>query len=76
VARAYLDQLNRDKALPETRAAAVKTALDRADKSKTPATAKELAAVADQLSESASSASGRDAERMRALAETLKKLAS
>jgi hypothetical protein len=72
VARAYLDQLNRDKALPQARAAAITSALDRADKSKTPAVTKELTTFADQLSSEASSATGRDAQRMHALAETLK----
>jgi hypothetical protein len=76
VARAYLDQLNRDKALPQARAAAIKSALDRADKSRTPASAKELTTLADDVSTAASSASGRDTQRMQALAETLKKLAS
>ena len=72
VARAYLDQLNRDKALPQARAASIKTALDHAEKSKTAATAKELTTAADELSSDAASATGRDAQRMRALAETLK----
>ena len=72
VARAYLDQLNRDKALPPARAAAIKTAIDHAEKSKTPAMATELATAADELSSDAASATGRDAQRMRALAETLK----
>jgi hypothetical protein len=76
VARAYLDQLNRDKALPETRTASIKSALDRAEKGKTPAVTKELTTLATGLTESAASASGRDAQRMNALAETLKKLAS
>ena len=76
VARAYLDQLTRDNALPQARAAAIKSALDRAGKSKSAATAKELTTLGDQVSQSASSASGRDAERMRALADVLKKLAS
>ena len=76
VARAYLDQLNRDKALPQARAAAITSALDRAEKSVTPAAAKELTTLADEVSHAASSASGRDTQRMQALAETLKKLAN
>jgi hypothetical protein len=75
VARAYLDQLNRDSALPQARAAAIKTALDHADK-KTASAAKELTTAADQLSSDAASATGRNAQRMRALAETLKGIAS
>jgi hypothetical protein len=62
--------------LPQARAAAIKSALDRADKSRTPASAKELTTLADDVSAAASSASGRDTQRMQALAETLKKLAS
>jgi hypothetical protein len=76
VARAYLDQLNRDKALPQARAAAIKSALDRVEKSKTAAAQKDLTTLADDVAQAASSAGGRDAERMHALADTLRKLAS
>ena len=78
VARAYLDQLTRSKAIQAERAAAVGAALDRAD---TLRTGKEkgasevltqLETLATQLESDAGSASGRDAARLRALAETIK----
>jgi hypothetical protein len=73
VARAYLDQLNRAKALPAARARAVKNALDRLDRAgRDRAALDQIDAVASQLEQDAAAASGRDADRMRALAATIK----
>jgi LVIVD repeat-containing protein len=66
VARAYLDQLTRSKAVDAARAAAIRSAIDGMGKSKTGAD------VAGQLESSAAQASGPDAARMRALAALLK----
>ena len=78
VARAYLDQLGRSKAIQPDRAAAVKAALDRVDRVRS-ARDKAAAAVLDQLETlagqveaDAAGSSGRDAARLRALAATLK----
>jgi hypothetical protein len=73
VARAYLDQLTRSKSLPADRAAAIKSAIDRGDR-RNPGRADldRLDTVAAELERDASSASGRDAMRMRSLAETIK----
>ena len=78
VARAYLDQLARTKSISSTRASAVKTALERADRikrasDKNAATAMEgLTAVAAQVETDAASATGPDAARLHSLAATLK----
>jgi hypothetical protein len=73
VARAYLDQLNRTKALDPARAAAVKTAIDRTEKGKpNKASIDQLDTLAQDLERDAASATGKDAERMKALASTLK----
>jgi len=78
VARAYLDQLTRSKGISTERARAVKEALDKADgirtgREKNAATVlAQLDALVKQLESDASSASGRDAMRLHALAETLK----
>ena len=73
VARAYLDQLNRARALDAARAGAVKAALDKTDKGKpNKASIDELDTLAQQIERDAAAASGRDAERMKALASTLK----
>lgn len=78
VARAYLDQLTRSKAIQADRAAAVKAALDRADQIRTgrerdaAATLERLEALATQLETDASGATGRDAARFKALAATIK----
>ena len=69
VARAYLAQLTRNNALPADRAAAVKTALEHRDKAK-------LEQLAGQLEQSAASATGQDATRLRSLATTLKGVAA
>jgi hypothetical protein len=78
VARAYLDQLTRNKAIQPDRAKAVKAAIDKADGIRTgkergaAAALDQLDAVAGQLETDASAASGRDAVRFHALADTLK----
>jgi hypothetical protein len=78
VARAYLDQLTRSKGINAERARALKDALDKADDVRTgkeknaAATLDQLEAVVKQLEGDAGSASGRDAARLHALAETIK----
>jgi hypothetical protein len=78
VARAYLDQLARSKAIQAQRAAAVKTALQHADRIRSgrdrgaAAVVTELDALAAQLEGDAGTAGARDAVRLRALATTLK----
>jgi hypothetical protein len=65
VARAYLDQLTRSKAVQADRAAAVKTALDKTDRAR-------LASLAADLEKDAAAAPPREAATMRALAGILK----
>ena len=78
VARAYLDQLTRNKAIQPDRAKAVKAAIDKADGIRTgkergaAAVLDQLDAMAGQLETDASAASGRDTMRFQALAATLK----
>jgi hypothetical protein len=73
VARAYLDQLNRTKSLAPARAEAVKNALDRLDRAPTDrAELDRIDAVATELEDDAKAASGRDADRLRSLAATIK----
>jgi hypothetical protein len=73
VARAYLDQLNRSKALAAARSNALKSAIDRADRNNPDrASLDQLDTLANQLEEDAKAASGANAERMRALAATIK----
>jgi hypothetical protein len=78
VARAYLDQLNRSKGIAPAQATAVKAAIDRADKLRTgkergaAALLDQLDALAGELERDAGAASGRDGERLRALAGTIK----
>jgi hypothetical protein len=78
VARAYLDQLTRNKAIQPERARALKAALDQADDVRTgkeknaPAALDALDALAKQLEGDAGSTTGRDAARLRALADTIK----
>ena len=67
VARAYVDQLVRSKALTADRASTLRTALDRSDKAA-------LSSLAGQVEASASGAAPRDAVRLRALATTIKDL--
>jgi hypothetical protein len=74
VARAYLDQLNRSKAVSAAHASAVKNAIDAADRKNPAKTAIEnLSAAASQLEADAASVHGRDAERVKALSEVLRK---
>ncbi len=76
VGRAYLDQLNRSKGISSARAAEVKSALDKADKTKPGPNSKaaldSIDAVAASVDADAASASGRDAVRLKALAATMK----
>jgi hypothetical protein len=77
VARAYLDQLTRTKAIPADRAGAVTAALASADKidsakdKKAAAASQHLDTLATELEGAAARMSGSDATRMRALAKTL-----
>ncbi len=77
VARAYLDQLTRSKALQADRVTAIKSAIDRADR-RSPARADldALDTLASQLDKEAGAATGRDAMRMQSLASTLKERVS
>jgi len=78
VARAYLDQLARSKAIRVERSGAVKTALDRADGVRSASdknasgVAGQLDALAADLDRDAASASGIDAAHLRQLAAVLK----
>ena len=73
VARAYLDQLARSKALPAPRVSTLKSAIDKADKDKPSKSALDaLDALAGDVEKDAASASGADAVRMKALASTIK----
>ena len=77
VARAYLDQLTRSKTLQSDRITAVKAAIDRADRRQpTRADVDQLDTMAVQLERDAAGATGRDAARLRSLAETLKSRAA
>ncbi len=82
VAKAYLDQLTRNKAIGGERAAAVKTAIERADKVRSAkdrgaqAAAEQLRTLTGQLETDAAAATGRDAARLRALAATLSERAA
>jgi hypothetical protein len=74
VARAYLDQLNRDKAISAAHASAVKNAIESADKKNPPKRSlDQLAAAASQLQTDVATAHDRDAERIQALVEILNK---
>jgi hypothetical protein len=77
VARAYLDQLNRSRAIPAARARAVSSALNRAGKARksdkdVATVVRELDAIAAQLDRDAGAASGIDARRLSSLAETIR----
>jgi hypothetical protein len=78
VARAYLDQLARTHAIQADRAAAVKSALERADKihsaqdKNASAVAGQLDTLATQIEGDAGAATGRDSARLHALAATIK----
>jgi hypothetical protein len=76
VAKAYVDQLTRSKAIGADRAAAVKTAVERADRVRAKdrnaqAAAEQLKALTGQLESDAAAARGLDAARLKALAATL-----
>ena len=78
VARAYVDQLTRTNGIKPERLRELKTALDKADSLRTgqergaAATLDQLDALATQIEGDAGAASGRDAMRLKALAETIK----
>jgi hypothetical protein len=81
VGRAYLDQLNRDHAIAAAQSAAVKAALDKADRLRkgaagADAAAGQLETLAGQVERDASSATGRDAMRLKALGATMKGIAA
>jgi hypothetical protein len=82
VALAYVDQLSRSKGIQPERARAVKAALDRADTIRTgkergaAAALDQLDTLATHLESDAGAASGRDAARLRALADTVKSRAA
>jgi hypothetical protein len=72
LARAYLDQLTRSKALPPAKLEAIKAAVDRAERGRSDKeTAAQIQSAAADLQSAAGSAAGRDAARMRALADAL-----
>jgi len=76
VARAYLDQLTRDNALPQERASAINAAMQEVENS-TGATRRtavtKLNALADQLAKDSASAPALQAKRMRDCASTIQK---
>jgi hypothetical protein len=73
VARAYLDQLTRSSGIEPARAAALKTALDRANGDRPSRSAlDQLESLATQIEQDAREASGADAVRLTSLAATLK----
>jgi hypothetical protein len=82
VARAYIDQLNRSKALKADRAKSLNDVLNRADKTRTAkdrgaaVLAKDLDTMAGQVEGDAASAAERDAMRLRSLAATLKSISA
>ncbi len=74
VARAYLDQLNRGKAISAAHASAVKSAIENADrKNPSKRSIEQLSVVAAQSETDVASVHGRDVERLKALIEILKK---
>ncbi len=78
VARAYIDQLTRTKAIQPERARAVRAALERADgihsgqDRNAAAVLDQLDSLTKELEADAGAAGGRDAARLKALAETVK----
>ncbi len=80
VARAYLDQLGRSKAIRPERARALTSALERAEaassgKRKDADAARRLDTIATELESDRAAASGRDQARLQSLAETVKGIA-
>jgi hypothetical protein len=73
LARAYVDQLERDSALPGTRVAALRTGLNDAERANGAARAEVLRRLAGDVEDEAGGS--RDPEKMRALAATLEALA-
>ena len=77
VAKAYIDQLTRSRAIQPERTRALTTALDRADGVRSgsdknaAAVIDQLDALAKQVDADAGAASGRDAARMKSLAATI-----
>jgi hypothetical protein len=81
VAKAYIDQLNRTRAIQPARAKAVVEAMERADRLRAgdrgiPAAVSGLDALAGQLETDAAAATGADQTRLKALADTLKSRAA
>ncbi len=82
VARAYVDQLLRSKAIQPDRAKAITRALESSESVRTgkeknaAAVIDQLDALSRQLDADAAGASGRDAARMRALASTIRERAA
>ncbi len=78
VAKAYLDQLGRTHGITSARATAVKSAIEKADRihaksdKGAPAAAEGLLGAVTELESDAASATGIDANRLKALAATLK----
>jgi hypothetical protein len=78
VARAYVDQLTRTKAIEPQRVREIRSALDKVDSLRSgqeksaAATLDQLDALAAQVEKDAAAATGRDADRLKALAATLK----
>ncbi len=76
VAKAYLDQLTRSKSLPQGRANALRTAMDRAEKSRAgrdrESAVQQLEKLTTELAAETASATGRDAARVQALIEAIK----
>ena len=76
VARAYLDQLTRDKALPQERADALNAAMKQVEdstRSARSAAKTQLESLAAELAKDAATAPAIDAARMRACASTIQK---
>jgi hypothetical protein len=77
VARAYVDQLNRAKAIQPERAHGAVQAMERAEQMRSndrnaAATVEQLTTIATQLESDANAANGADKKRLTALAQTLK----
>ena len=75
VARAYIDQLVRSRTMTADRATALRTAMDRADKAngnERRAAVDALDKLVPQIESDATAARGHDAQRLTALAETIK----
>jgi hypothetical protein len=75
VARAYLDQIERSGAVPAALVQGLRADLDRAEAGDDPAALEALEAAAAGFQTHIGHVSGRDAERLRALADTLTELA-